>query len=76
MYPELTTKPYRVIDSREIWKFWDDTRIAETDAFFGWWQLDEAQAVKVNNSHITGDDSNCSWEITRGSYFGSNNEDW
>lgn len=60
--------------SRAIWSFWDRTKIAETNAFFGWWDMDDTPAV-VAEVHMMSE-GNCTWQITRGEYYGLGNTDW
>jgi hypothetical protein len=62
------------VSSQAIWRTWDATRISETDALFGWWELDGPHAVNISFSQARVAASACNFTITKGSYRGSANE--
>ena len=50
--------------SQALWRFWDATRINDTDAHFAWWQAGPA-AVNVSVvAPAQGSSSNCTWRVS------------
>ena len=58
------------VSSQAMWRAWDEVQIAKASAVFGWWEADPA--VNVTFSWMNADP--CSFNVTRGAYFGSINE--
>ena len=65
--------------SQALWKFWDATRINETDALFSWWMADGgspvvATPVAASAALPAAPAPPCTWSQTNGSYYGSVND--
>lgn len=61
------------VTSQAIWRSWDATRIAATDALFGWWERNGPHAVNVTLNAAAAAAA-CTFNMTKGAYRGSDNE--